>query len=221
MGRAVESGLARRGEIAVRRLGVDEKSFRKGHRYVSVLSDADKGHVIEVDDPYHFNEGATIRITDGLTTETGLVVGVQRGALKLDRGVSSDYHAYEAVVSVVAPRPVNVNTAPPEVLLLLLEGLKVRGRNERITGGEAGTIGLKQCLAFFCECQLGILFGPGALADFPGMALIGAETLPAWREAFEAKSGSLGIPTACLPRGAFFTLHQSAGAFIDLFKKVP
>ncbi len=63
--------------------------------------------------------------------------------------------------------------------------------------------------------------GPGALADFPGMALIGAETLPAWREAFEAKSASLGIPTACLPRGAFFTLHQSAGAFIDLFKEVP
>lgn len=63
--------------------------------------------------------------------------------------------------------------------------------------------------------------GPGALADFPGMALIGAETLPAWREAFEAKSASLGIPTACLPRGAFFTLHQSASAFINLLKKVP
>jgi hypothetical protein len=63
--------------------------------------------------------------------------------------------------------------------------------------------------------------GPGALADFPGMALIGADTLPEWREAFEAKSASLGIPTACLPRGAFFTLHQSAGAFIELLKTVP
>lgn len=63
--------------------------------------------------------------------------------------------------------------------------------------------------------------GPGALADLPGMALIGAETLPAWREAFEDKSASLGISTACLPRGAFFTLHQSASAFINLLKKVP
>lgn len=48
MARAVERGLARRelGEIPY--LGIDEKSFRKGHRYGSLLNDLEKGCVLEV-----------------------------------------------------------------------------------------------------------------------------------------------------------------------------
>lgn len=61
---------------------------------------------------------------------------------------------------------------------------------------------------------------PGALEGFAGMALIGAETVPVWREAFEAKSAALGIATATLPRGSFFTLHQSSTAFLELLKSV-
>ncbi len=48
MERAVERGLRRRGLEAVRYVGVDEKSFRKGHRYVSTLNDLEGGRVIEV-----------------------------------------------------------------------------------------------------------------------------------------------------------------------------
>lgn len=58
----------------------------------------------------------------------------------------------------------------------------------------------------------------GALADFAGMALIGEETLPAWRKAFEARSAELGIAAAALPRGSFFVLHQSSAAFLQLLK---
>jgi transposase len=39
MARAVERGLARREEEAVPDVGMDEKSFRKGHNYHSLLND--------------------------------------------------------------------------------------------------------------------------------------------------------------------------------------
>lgn len=50
MRRAVERGLARRKETAVRYLGVDEKSFQKHHEYVTVVCDLEKGHVLHVGD---------------------------------------------------------------------------------------------------------------------------------------------------------------------------
>jgi len=49
MDRAVERGLKRRDANApVRLAGMDEKSFGRGHSYVSVLSDLERGAVIEV-----------------------------------------------------------------------------------------------------------------------------------------------------------------------------
>lgn len=48
MKRAVERGLLRREERTVRHLAIDEKSFRRRHRYVSVLVDGDQGSVLEV-----------------------------------------------------------------------------------------------------------------------------------------------------------------------------
>ena len=48
MARAVERGLARRGEETIARVGMDEKSFRRGHNYISLLNDLDGGRVIEV-----------------------------------------------------------------------------------------------------------------------------------------------------------------------------
>ena len=48
MNRAVERGLGRRTEEPVAKAGIDEKSFRKGHRYVSTLNDLASGRVIEV-----------------------------------------------------------------------------------------------------------------------------------------------------------------------------
>jgi len=48
--RAVERGLAKREDEPIRYLGIDEKSFRKGHKYVSVASDLDNSRVLEVVD---------------------------------------------------------------------------------------------------------------------------------------------------------------------------
>lgn len=48
MERAVQRGLERREVERVERLGIDEKSFRKGHRYGTLLADLDEGRVLEV-----------------------------------------------------------------------------------------------------------------------------------------------------------------------------
>jgi len=48
MERAVERGLARRELDVVRHVGMDEKSFRRGHSYVSLLSDLEEQRVLEV-----------------------------------------------------------------------------------------------------------------------------------------------------------------------------
>jgi len=48
MQRAVTRGLARRQVASPTRIGVDETSFRKGHDYVTVVTDQKKGHVLHV-----------------------------------------------------------------------------------------------------------------------------------------------------------------------------
>jgi len=50
MDRAVKRGLKRREAEPIPHLGVDEKSFRKRHRYVTVVSDIDRGRVLYVAD---------------------------------------------------------------------------------------------------------------------------------------------------------------------------
>ena len=46
--RAVERGLARRRAEPVERLGIDEKSFTRGHRYFTLVNDLDRGRVLFV-----------------------------------------------------------------------------------------------------------------------------------------------------------------------------
>lgn len=48
MKRAVERGLERRSLDDVKHVGIDEKSFKKGHDYVSVMTDIDGSRVLEV-----------------------------------------------------------------------------------------------------------------------------------------------------------------------------
>jgi transposase len=48
MHRAVKRGLERRPTAAARYLGVDEKAFRRGHRYVTIVSDLETGRVLHV-----------------------------------------------------------------------------------------------------------------------------------------------------------------------------
>lgn len=48
MKRAVSRGLARRQLDGIENIGIDEKSFGKGHDYVSVMTDIDNSRVLEV-----------------------------------------------------------------------------------------------------------------------------------------------------------------------------
>lgn len=48
MQRAVKRGLSRRGELSPRRLSVDETSYRKGHDYITVVTDQEQGAVLHV-----------------------------------------------------------------------------------------------------------------------------------------------------------------------------
>ena len=48
MRRAVARGMKRRSKEAIRHLGIDEKSFRAGHQYVTIMNDLDGGRVLDV-----------------------------------------------------------------------------------------------------------------------------------------------------------------------------
>ena len=48
MNRAVERGISRRIPEAIPQIGIDEKSFRRGHKYVTLLNDLDGGRVLDV-----------------------------------------------------------------------------------------------------------------------------------------------------------------------------
>lgn len=48
MERAVERGLKRRQAETVRHIGIDEKAFRRGHRYLTLVNDLDRGRVLYV-----------------------------------------------------------------------------------------------------------------------------------------------------------------------------
>lgn len=48
MNRAVKRGLARRKTTSIPHVGVDEKAMRRGHRYVSILTDIGRGRVIDL-----------------------------------------------------------------------------------------------------------------------------------------------------------------------------
>lgn len=48
MNRAVIRGLARREEVALTQVGIDEKAIRKRHKYGTILTDLESGRVVEV-----------------------------------------------------------------------------------------------------------------------------------------------------------------------------
>jgi transposase len=50
MHNAVRRGLVRREDLPLPHLGLDEKSFARGHSYLSVLSDTTRGRVLEVEE---------------------------------------------------------------------------------------------------------------------------------------------------------------------------
>lgn len=66
MEKAVERGLSVREERDIQYVGIDEKSMKKGHRYISVLSDSKKRSVIDVSEGRTFSSGKSL-LDKGLT----------------------------------------------------------------------------------------------------------------------------------------------------------
>jgi len=93
---AVERGLEARDLDGVTRVGIDEKNFRRGHSYVSVLSDHDGQRVLEV------VEGRDCASVDGLCKPftAGQLLKVRSGG----RAVSLDmWQAFENSVNANLP----------------------------------------------------------------------------------------------------------------------
>ena len=65
--RAVARGLERRQAVPVKYMGIDEKSFRKGHNYISILTDLDRSRVLDVAEGR--DEAACDRLFEGLAEE--------------------------------------------------------------------------------------------------------------------------------------------------------
>ena len=67
MQRALNRGMKRRGEIRFRLIGIDEKAFKRGHKYFTIVSNLETGRVIWVGED---RTKATInRFWKSLTTE--------------------------------------------------------------------------------------------------------------------------------------------------------
>lgn len=93
------------------------------------------------------NAGTTVMVRQGATSELALVRSAGGGAAILTEPLAGNYDGGRAEVLVLARRPVNVNTASPDVLRALFENLKLRGVNERITRSEAEELAARVVLA--------------------------------------------------------------------------
>jgi uncharacterized membrane protein YgcG len=113
------------------------RAWQRAARLVSQVEGHKDGQ-IKVDNVRWFNPGATLEITDGQSKELALVSLVRKdGTVVLDRILANDYAAFTAEVRVLARRPVNLNTARPDVLKILFTNLQLNGRNSRITKDRA------------------------------------------------------------------------------------
>lgn len=97
MKRAVERGLARREKLELLAAGLDEKAIRKGHRYVTILSNVENGSVIDI------IEGRTKEATVELLTR------LPRETLDNIEAVAMDmWPAYIGAVAEVLPEAAGV-----------------------------------------------------------------------------------------------------------------
>jgi len=140
------AGLGVMGDESLRALrehGTAHGGIRAGQRWqraarLTTKVEGGKDGKFRVDSTRWMAPGSTVRIRDSVSTELALVQTVQgSGEVALDRILAQDYLPYEAVVEVLARRPVNLNTAQRAVLVALFLNLQVSGQNSRVTSDEA------------------------------------------------------------------------------------
>jgi len=93
MKRAVDRGIERREKQEIAWIGMDEKSFRRGHRYISLINDVDGGRVLDV------AEGRTSEVAEGL-----IVKALEEDQRQMVCGVAIDMSApYEKAIRKMFP----------------------------------------------------------------------------------------------------------------------
>jgi hypothetical protein len=105
-------------------------------RPVRLINDV-VGCTLQVEQWRYFNAGSTVLLEGPEGSEVHLVRSANNGTIQLENEVQGNYRGLEAHVRVLARRPVNINTAPPEVLRALVQNVGLVGRNERISRQEA------------------------------------------------------------------------------------
>jgi hypothetical protein len=105
-------------------------------RPVRLLNDV-TGCTLQVEQWRFFNTGSTVLLEGDGAREVHLVRSANNGTIQLENEVQGTFRGLESQVRVLARRPVNVNTARPEVLRALVQNVGLVGRNERISRQEA------------------------------------------------------------------------------------
>ncbi len=115
------------------------RAGRQWQRPVRLVNSVEAGTtcILDVDEKRWFNPGTTVQISDGRSTELGLVQEVLDRGIRLFDPLKNDYTAFTAEVRAQARRPVNVNLASVETLEALFTNLSVRTINERVTRDQA------------------------------------------------------------------------------------
>lgn len=112
-------------------------------RAVRLLEDVSAGAdcVLRLSETRFVTVGSTVLLRQGTRSERALVARVTGAAgVVLIDPVQQNYTGGEAELLVLAARPVNINTAAPEVLVALFENISLAGRNERVTASEAAKL---------------------------------------------------------------------------------
>ncbi len=170
-------GIGADGFLRMRELGTcygagrDGSRWQRPQRLVSGVQGGVTG-TIRVDSARYFNVGSTIRIREGELMEFATIQSVSNnGALRLDRPLTNDFSAFDGEVSVLARRPVNINTASKEVLEILFTNLQIRNRNSRVTAQEAEQLASviieSRPLAGFEDLLRRVVLPAGGLEDIP------------------------------------------------------
>ncbi|MEL0119768.1 MAG: transposase, partial [Opitutae bacterium] len=97
MHRAVGRGLQRRGKDELAWVGMDEKSFRKGHDYISLLNDLEGGRVLDV-----------VEGRDSEVAEKLLMSRFDQWQREMVCGVAIDMSAPYWSTTIILPRPATI-----------------------------------------------------------------------------------------------------------------
>ncbi|MEZ6021175.1 MAG: hypothetical protein R3F17_14085 [Planctomycetota bacterium] len=107
---------------------------------VEAAIEADSTVFVSVSDTRDLGPGTLICIEGQGNREWRYVSTSGGGRVGLHRVLEHDYDAQSTVITPLIRRPVNINTASPDVLRVLFENLALQGSSDRISSSEANRL---------------------------------------------------------------------------------